>query len=251
MVLPFIVFPTALVGLYLGREHMLASRSRWSELATKYPGSTTAKVEWNACQSLETEIQEGNSITRVSYGRASRPGQSIYAIGWAKMFPRLYVAVNARGLYLKQQPWNFKHPPLLIPWKKILEIRSLSASDHAVGKVARQTGIGADKFKVPKVMTAVLDALGGDQSCIALANPRMTITLPADVIVDASKHLAGTAPAAIAAGSARASAASPPTAGAATPAAALAAKATTPGEAAEQLSGAQSAAKYGYRGRLA
>ena len=160
MALPLIVFPLGIAGLAFLGEHLKASRSRWSVLAVKYPGTKSAELDWTRLPGMQIEYREGRTLYRVSYAHARDRRQSpLERALWQKLFPLGHVAVSPKGLHFKRPAWHFKHPPLMIPWSKIADIKTLKTSELATSNLARQTGIAAEKFKVPKLMSTVLDGL--------------------------------------------------------------------------------------------
>ena len=189
MAVPLIVFPLGIAGLALLGEHLKASRSRWGVLAAKYPGTKSAELDWTRLPGMTIEYREGRTLYRVSYAHTRDHRQSsLERALWQKLFPLGHVAVSPKGLHFKRPAWHFKHPPLLIPWSKIADIKTMKTSEYATGSLARQTGIAAEKFKVPKLMSTVLDGLSPEWACVALADPKMTITLTADTIADAFQY---------------------------------------------------------------
>jgi len=191
MAVPLIVFPIGVTALLVAGEHLKASRSRWTLLASKYPGGKDPELEWNRSPGLIFEYREGNTIYRTAYSRARSRGQSYGVLDWVweRLFPQAQVAVSPDGLHIKRRPWNYKHPPLRIPWKQIVGIKTMTATEYAGGALSRQTGIAADKIKVPKLLSAIADRGGPALACVTLASPKMTITLPAEAVADASDYL--------------------------------------------------------------
>jgi hypothetical protein len=57
-----------------------------------------------------------------------------------RLFPRVSVAVDAKGLHLKRQPWHFMHPPLLIPWTAIADIETMSSADFGPANLRAELG---------------------------------------------------------------------------------------------------------------
>lgn len=184
MHLPFIIFPLALVGFFVASEMIMSARSRWKELASRYRETSSPTLTWRGGNFLQTEIRQGNVIYRASY-RGKR-----FSL-WAQMFPTVSVAVDTRGLHFKRPPWNFMHPPLLIPWNAIAGIETMGAGEFGAGSLARQTGTSeqAMRARVPNAMSAVLQFAVGSVSTVTLLNPRMTLSVPASSIEGAERFL--------------------------------------------------------------
>lgn len=190
MALPLIVLPLGIAGLALLGEHLKAKRSRWGVLAAKYPGTKSEELDWTRLPGMDVEYREGRTLYRVSYAHTRDRRQSALERAlWQKLFPLGHVAVSPKGLHFKRPAWHFKHPPLMIPWSKIADIKTMKTSELATNRVARQTGIAAEKFKVPKLMSTVLDGISPEWACVTLADPKMTITLTADTIADAFQYV--------------------------------------------------------------
>jgi hypothetical protein len=173
--LSFMIFPLAMVGFFVLSEKIMSSKSRWNELSSRYRETSTPTLSWRGCRYLETEAREGNRIYRVTYG-SNRLSAAM------RLFPRVSVAVDAKGLHLKRQPWHFMHPPLLIPWTAIADIETMSSADFGARQLARRTGISEQATRgrvVPGAMGRLINLAGGSMTTVTLANPRMTLTVPA------------------------------------------------------------------------
>ena len=191
MALPLIVFPLGIAGLAVLGEHFKASRSRWNVLAAKYPGTKSAELDWTRLPGMDIEYREGRTLYRVSYAHTRNRRDSRWANAlWERLFPLGHVAVSPKGLHFKRPAWNFKHPPLMNPWAKVADIKNVKTTALATERLATRIGVSAQAFKVPKLMSTVLDGLSPDWACITLADPKMTITLPADIIADAFQYVA-------------------------------------------------------------
>jgi hypothetical protein len=175
--LSFLIFPLAMVGFFVLSEKLMSSKSRWSELSTKYRESSSPALSWRRCRYLETEVRDGNTIYRTSYGN-NRLSASL------RLFPQAYAAVDAKGLHLRRMPWNFMHPPLLIPWTAIADVETMDAAEHGARQLARRTGFPQQAIRrpVPGAMGALINLAGGSMTTVTLANPRMMLTVPAGSI---------------------------------------------------------------------
>jgi len=134
------------------------------------------------------EIQEGNRLRLTTYGHGYK--KDALDILAAKMFPKVLVSVGPLGLYLKRQPWNFRHPQIVIPWSRVTSAHSLSMSEFATQAAARRLPIPGLQFpKVPGVLAGVVDALGGEVVEVRLSDPNMRIQLPAAAVGDITQYL--------------------------------------------------------------
>jgi len=126
------------------------------------------------------ESVEGNRLTRVAYGHGySKPGLDAV---WANLFPKASVSAGPAGLYLKRQPWNFRHPQILIPWSRFNSIQTISGTHHVTETAGRQRGFAGAQFRVnlPNAVTGVIDKLAGDVVELRLSDPNLRIDLPAN-----------------------------------------------------------------------
>jgi hypothetical protein len=140
--LPLIVIPLGIAVIAVLGEHLKASRSRWSVLAAKYPGTKSEELDWTRLPGMEIEYREGRTLYRVAYAHTrDRRSSGWEKALWRRLFPLGHVAVSPKGLHFKRPAWNFKHPPLMIPWSKVADIKTMKATELATGKLARQTGL--------------------------------------------------------------------------------------------------------------
>jgi len=172
-----LIFPLAMVVFFVLSEKIMSSKSRWSELSTRYRETSSPALSWRRCRYLETEVREGNRIYRTSYGN-NRLSAAM------KLFPQAYVAVDAKGLHLKRMPWHFMHPPLLIPWMVIADVETMPAAEFGVRQLARRTGFSPQAIggRVPGSMGTLINLAGGSMTTVTVANPRMMLTVPAGSI---------------------------------------------------------------------
>jgi len=133
------------------------------------------------------EIQEGNRLKVTTYGHG--PKRDAMDFLSAKLFPKALVSTSPAGLYLKRQPWNFLHKPILIPWSRINSSRTLSASDFATQAVSRQIPIPGFQPKIPGVLAGVVNALTGEIVEVQLHDPHIRIQLPAAAVGDVTPYL--------------------------------------------------------------
>jgi hypothetical protein len=199
--LSFLIFPLAMVVFFVLSEKIMSSKSRWSELSGRYrETSSSPTLSWQRCRYLETEVKEGNTIYRASYGD-NRLSASM------RLFPRAYAAVDAKGLHLKRMPWHFMHPPLLIPWTAIADVETMPAAEFGVRQLARRTGFSPQAIggRVPGSMGTLINLAGGSMTTVTLTNPRMMITVPSGSIEAPERFLRREAqkPAAPSSGSAK------------------------------------------------
>ena len=185
--MPLIIFPLVMVAMFVVSEMIMSSRSRWKELSGRYRETPSPGLRWRGCSFVQAEFQEGNVIYRTSYGRSRFSLQ-------AQLFPSVSVAVDSKGLHLKRLPWHFMHPPLMIPWKAVAEIETMSARDFDADRAARQMGMSAQALRargarMPGEMSATMQFAGGSVTTVTLANPRMFLSVPANCIEDAKRFL--------------------------------------------------------------
>lgn len=178
-----LIFPLAMVAIFVASEMIMSSRSRWKELSGKYRDALSPGLHWHGCSYVQAEFREGNVIYRTSYGRSRFSLQ-------AQLFPSVSVAVDSKGLHLKRLPWHFMHPPLLIPWSAVAEIETMSARDFDADRAARQMGMSAQALRakgarMPGEMSATMQFAGGSVTTVTLANPRMLLSVPANCLEDA------------------------------------------------------------------
>lgn len=182
--LSFLIFPLAMTGFFVLSEKLMSSKSRWSELATRYRETPSPSLSWRRCVYLETEVKEGNTIYRTSYGNNRLSAH-------LRVFPQAYVAVDAKGLHLKRMPWHFMHPSIGIPWNAIADVETMAASEYGVRQLARRTGFSprAIGTRVPGSMGTLINLAGGSMTTVTLVNPRMMLTVPAGSIEGAERFL--------------------------------------------------------------
>ena len=170
MSVPLIIFPVVMVGIYVANEMIMTNRSRWKLLSTRYREGSSPSLSWRGCIFLESEVKEGNVLYRTSYA------SKLFSV-WARLFPTVSVAVDAKGLHLKRQPWHFMHPPLLIPWTAVADIQTMTAGDFSASKCARMAG-QAVHGRVPGPMSVMLQLAIGSITTVTLTNPRMALSIP-------------------------------------------------------------------------
>ena len=175
-----ILIPVAIAGLCVGAEYLRASNSKWNLLAQKFRNANAPPNGWHACRFVQIEIVEGNVLRRTSYGHGF-PKSSLDMI-WAKVFPKAFASAGPAGFYFKRQPWNFRHPQILIPWSRFTSVQNISTTQHVTGTVGRQLEFRGTPLpiKVPNPVAAVVDRLAGDVVELRLADPGLRINLPAD-----------------------------------------------------------------------
>jgi len=175
--MPLIIFPLAMVAMFVASEMIMSSRSRWKELSSRHRENSSPTLFWRRCVYLETEVKAGNTIYRASYGNNQLSAH-------IRLFPQAYVAVDAKGLHLKRMPWHFMHPPLLIPWAAISDVETMAAAEFGVRQLARRTGFSPQAIggRVPGSMGKLINLAGGSMTTVTLVNPRMTLTVPAGSI---------------------------------------------------------------------
>lgn len=175
--LTFLIFPLAMAVFFVLSEKIMSSKSRWTELSSRYRETSSPTLSWRRCVYLETEVKEGNTIYRTSYGNNQLSAHM-------RLFPQAYVATDAKGLHLKRMPWHFMHPPLLIPWTAIADIETMAAAEFGVRQLARRTGFSPQAIggRVPGSMGKLINLAGGSMTTVTLVNPRMTLTVPAGSI---------------------------------------------------------------------
>ena len=175
--MPLVIFPLAMVALFVLSEMIMSSKSRWKELSGRYRETPSPALSWRRCAYLETEVKTGNTIYRTSYGNNQLSSHM-------RLFPKAYVATDAKGLHLKRMPWHFMHPPLLIPWTAIANFETMAASEYGVRQLARRTGFSPQAIgsRVPGSMGKLINLAGGSMTTVTLVNPRMMLTVPAGSI---------------------------------------------------------------------
>jgi hypothetical protein len=182
MSLATILIPVGIVGLFVASEYRMASRSKWDVLSQRFPNTSMPPNGWCGCRFLQMESVEGNRLTRVTY----RHGYSKSALDavWDNLFPKASVSAGPAGLYLKRQPWNFRHPQILIPWSRFNSIQTISGTQHVTETAGRQRGFAAEQFRanLPNVVTGVINKLAGDVVELQLSDPNLRIALPANSV---------------------------------------------------------------------
>ena len=166
-------------------EFLMARMSRWSELFERYPARDAPASKWSGCRFFLTERQSGGTITRT---RVAGKRLSI----WAMLFPKAYVAAGPSGLYLKKQPWNFMHRTIAIPWDKIVAADVMGLLDYtAERKQLVHEKWASEKLRdvVPGSLSNVLDFAAGKVARFTLAEPAMTLAVPAESITSAKEYL--------------------------------------------------------------
>jgi hypothetical protein len=180
MNLTTILIPAGIAALFVASEYRMASRSKWDVLSEKFPDTSMPPNSWRGCRFLQMESVEGNRLTRVTYGHGnSKPGLDAV---WANVFPKASVSAGPAGLYLKRQPWNFRHPQLLIPWSRFKSVQTISGTQHVTETAGRQRGFAGEQFRanLPKAVAGVIDKLAGDVVELRLSDPNLRINLPAN-----------------------------------------------------------------------
>jgi hypothetical protein len=188
--LPFIIILIGAAVFYAAREFILAGHSRWTELAGRYASSASPETPWQALSFLQMEMTAGRTIQRTVYRTRSFQG----GLGtWIKerLFPTALVAVSKKGLHLKRQPWHFKHPALLIPWKTVSVFEVVEGTKFAASHAGtNQPAIGAAiQARMPKVLSAAVNGLVGDVAHFELKSPKLHLYLPADTLDDVTPYL--------------------------------------------------------------
>jgi hypothetical protein len=92
---------------------------------------------------------------------------------------------------LKRQPWNFLHPPILIPWSRVSSAQTSSGTVYAAGAVDRQMELRGLplRAKIPGAVAGVMDALMGDVVEVRLSDPNLRLQLPVSAVGDLGKYL--------------------------------------------------------------
>ena len=175
--MPLVIFPLAMVAMFVVSEMIMSSKSRWKELSGRYRETPSPTLSWHRCVYLETEVKAGNVIYRTSYGNNQLSAHM-------RLFPQAYVATDAKGLHVKRMPWHFMHPPLLIPWTAIADVETMAAAEFGVRQLARRTGFSPQAIggRVPGSMGKLINLAGGSMTTVTLVNPRMMLTVPAGSI---------------------------------------------------------------------
>ena len=181
------IFPLAMVAMFVVSEMIMSNRSRWKELAARYRKAPSPGLRWRGCSYAQAEFREGNTIYRTSYGRNRFSLQ-------AKLFPSVSVAVDSKGLHLKRLPWHFLHPPLMIPWSAVAGMETMSARDFDADLAARQMGMSKEALRaraarMPGAVSAVMQFAGGSVTTVTLSSPPMLLSVPANCIEDAKRFL--------------------------------------------------------------
>jgi hypothetical protein len=187
---PFIIIPIGAAVIYALREFMLAGHSRWTELAERYANSAAPDTRWRALSFLQMELTEGSTIKRTVYRtRSFQAGLGT----WVKerLFPTALVAVSKKGLRLKRQPWHFKHPALLIPWKTVAAFEVMDATKFMTTHAGSSHPVvgAAIQARMPQALSGMIDGLMGDIARFELRSPKIHIFLPADAIDDVTPYL--------------------------------------------------------------
>jgi len=183
----FLIFPLLMVVFFVGGEYIMSRKSKWHALSERFKTTGSPASGWTGCRFLFVEITEGNRITRVSYRGRSRFSVSLME----HLFPTAYAGADAKGLYLKRQPWNFMHPPLLIPWTQIAKAEVMNGTDFATDLFRRKMGFSADQVKsvVPGVVGGVLNLVAGQILRLNFSYPPMSVSVPSDALADPRKFL--------------------------------------------------------------
>ena len=177
-----IIIPVLVVGLLVGSEYLMARNSKWEVLAQKFRNAANPPNGWHGCRFVQMEIREGNVLKRTIYGHGySKPGLDAL---WAQMFPKVLVSAGPAGLYLKRQPWNFRHSHVLIPWSRFSSLQSISGTQHVTESAGRGLGFAGKRFRenMPNAVTGIIDKLTGDVVELRLSDPNVRIELPASAI---------------------------------------------------------------------
>jgi hypothetical protein len=187
---PFIVIPIGLAAFYVVREVLQARAGRWGNLAERYASSTEPKNGWQRLPFLWVEWTKGRTLCRATYG-GSRMKLNLWGQFWETLFPTVRVAATRQGLHLRRQPWHFKQPPLLIPWKAVSGFQVMDGSQAATshGGSLHPTIGAAIQARLPGVIKGVMDSVMGDVARIELKEPKMLLLLPADAIGDVTRYL--------------------------------------------------------------
>jgi hypothetical protein len=182
MSLATILIPVAFAGLCVGSEYLRARRSKWHVLSQRFRNTSVPPKGWSGCRFLQMESVEGNRLTRVTYGHGY--SRSALDAVWAHVSPMASVSAGPAGLYLKRRPWNFQHPPILIPWSRFNSIQTISATQHTTETAGRQLGFRGQQFRanLPNVVTGVINKLAGDVVELQLSDPNLRIALPANSV---------------------------------------------------------------------
>jgi hypothetical protein len=182
MSLATILIPVGFAGLCVGSEYLRARRSKWDVLSQKFRNTSMPPNGWSGCRFLQMETVDGNRLTRVTYGHGYT--KSALDTIWAKLFPMASVSASPAGLYLKRRPWNFLHPPILIPWSRFNSIQTISGTQHVTETAGRQLGFRGRHFRanLPNAVVGVIDKLAGDVLELRLSDPNLRIDLPANSV---------------------------------------------------------------------
>jgi hypothetical protein len=190
MSLETILIPVGVAGLFVGSEYLMASNSKWNVLSQKFGNTSIPPNGWRGCRFFQMEIQEGNRLKRTTYGHGY--SKSTLDSVWANLFPKVLIAAGPAGLYLKRQPWNFRHPQILIPWSRFTSIQTLSGTQYATETAGRQRGFPGQQFqaKIPKFVAGLIDRLAGDVVELRLSDPNLRIDLPANTVSNLEQYVA-------------------------------------------------------------
>jgi hypothetical protein len=176
-----------IAGIFLASEYLMSHNSRWDVLKKKYGNAGAPPNGWRACKFLRIEVQEGNRLRITSYGHGYKKDTLDFLT--AKLFPKALVSASPAGLYLKRQPWNFLHPPILIPWGRVSSAQSLAGSDFVAQAAGRQMPVAGLAPKIPGVFTGIVNALTGEVIELRLADPNMRLQVPAAAVGDVAQYL--------------------------------------------------------------
>jgi hypothetical protein len=191
---PFIVIPIGFAAFYVAREFLQAGASRWRDLAQRFANSTAPDNDWQRIPFLWVEWTSGRTLSRATSGR-SRMTLNMWGQFWETLFPTLRVAATRRGLHLRRQPWHFRQPPLLIPWKAVAGFQLIDGSEAATSHAGSlHPAVGAAIHgRLPGAVKAVMDAGIGEVARIDLKEPKLRLLLPADAIGDATRYVGASA----------------------------------------------------------
>jgi hypothetical protein len=193
----FIFVPIGFAAFYVIREFLQAGASRWSDLAQRYANSAAPEDGWERLPFLWVEWTKDRTLCRATSGR-SRATLNIWGQFWETLFPTLRVAATRKGLHLRRQPWHFKQPPLLIPWKAVSGVQVLDGSEAVTshGGSLHPTVGAAIQARLPKGVKGAIDAAMGDIARVDLKDPKLRLLLPIDAIGDVTRYVSAAASAA-------------------------------------------------------
>ena len=165
-----------------GREYILVKQTGWDRLSEKYPCRAPFAGKYRACWWAQFTVMGPKAKTVVNVGRMSR---------WEIRleFPPYWIGADSQGLYLKRNPWNLRHSPLLIPWGKIQ-----SANEVTVKDIVRNSSPAAALVRQPMALhpfVAAAQGVSGQLVELRLTDPSLSIVAQLAAFEEARRFLGG------------------------------------------------------------